>query len=105
MSRAIRPEKWKVKLSPAAEKQYEKLKRSGSRKPTINDVFNLLVIEMMCEGPYRTNWRNYSPLENDKFHCHLKQGRPTYVTCWKILDKETKVIEVYYVGTHENAPY
>jgi hypothetical protein len=59
----------------------------------------------------RKNWPNFGPLYKQKgvpdnaYHCHLKQGRPTYVACWKIEDKKVKIVEVYYVGTHENAPY
>jgi hypothetical protein len=95
---------WSVKYSRKAEDQFRKLKRSGT-KPSIVDVINLLVVEIVKYGPYRTNWHNYGPLGEDKFHCHLKKGRPTYVACWKILNKVNKEIEVYYVGTHENAPY
>lgn len=73
-------QKWTVELSRDAEKQYNKLKRNGS-KPAITDVINLLIIEMRKEGPYRNNWSNYGPLEEDEFHCHLKRGKPTYVAC------------------------
>lgn len=97
-------EKWTVKFNRGAEKQYEKLRRNGS-KPSITDIINLLIIELRRDGPYRTNWLNYGLLEENEFHCHLKKGKPTYVACWKIIDKENKIIEVYYVGTHENAPY
>ena len=61
------------------------------------------------EGPLQATWPNFSPLKGtgltNAFHCHLKKGRPTYVACWRIADKKDKIIEVYYVGTHENAPY
>lgn len=97
-------EKWNVYLHRSAEKQYNKLKRSGS-KPSITDIINLLLIELTKEGPYRTNWPSYGPLEKGEHQCHLKDGRPTFVACWKVLDEEKKIIEVYYVGTHENAPY
>lgn len=96
--------KWDVNFHRSAEKQYKKLIRSGS-KPSITDIINLLLIELRREGPYRTNWPNYSPLKKDEHHCHLKEGRPTYVACWKVIDEKKKLIEVYYVGTHENAPY
>jgi hypothetical protein len=95
---------WSVTYSRKAQGQYDKLKRSG-KKPSIVDVINLLVIEMVKLGPYRTNWHNYSPLAEDEFHCHLKKGKPTYVACWRIINEFNKEIEVYYVGTHENAPY
>ncbi len=85
---------WTVALSRDAVKQYNKLKRNGS-KPTITDVINLLIIEMVKQGPYRNNWPNYGPLDEDEFHCHLKKGKPTYVACWKVIDKENQLIEVY----------
>lgn len=94
---------WSVYFSRSAVLQREKLKKSG-RKPSICDIINLLIIEITKEGPYRANWSNYGPL-SDGFHCHLKKGKPTYVACWRITDKSKKKIEVYYVGTHENAPY
>jgi mRNA-degrading endonuclease YafQ of YafQ-DinJ toxin-antitoxin module len=94
---------WDVGFSLSAEKQYKKLKRNGS-KPSIADIVNYLTAEMELEGPYRSNWPNYGPLDDDKFHCHLKKGKPTFVACWKV-DKDNKKIKVYYVGTHENAPY
>lgn len=34
-----------------------------------------------------------------------KGGKPTYVACWYIKDKKVKIVEIYYVGTHEKAPY
>ena len=95
---------WSVRYSKKAQDQYENLKRSGKRPP-INDLINFLAFEIEKHGPYRANWPNYSPLKGDHFHCHLKKGKPTYVACWKIIDKINKIIEIYYVGTHENAPY
>jgi len=95
---------WTVRLNRQAEKQYKKLEHHGS-KPAVTDVINLLIIEMRRDGPYRANWPHYSPLAENVFHCHLQRGRPTYVACWKVIDEENKIIEVYYVGTHENAPY
>lgn len=104
MEKPIPSNLWTIRYSHKASSQYEKLKRSGTR-PSINDIINYLVIEMRKEGPYRVNWPNYKPLSESEFHCHLKKGNPTYVACWKLIDKEKKIIEVYYVGTHENAPY
>jgi len=66
---------------------------------------------MAILGPYRSNWKNFGPLHKGKgipegaFHCHLKKGKPTFVACWQIISKKEKTIEVFYVGTHENAPY
>lgn len=95
-------EKWAVRFSTKAEKQYLKLKQSGSRPP-INDVIDLLVMELEEEGPERINWPNYGPLSKSTYH--PKKGRPTYVACWTVLNHTLKQIEIYYVGTHEGAPY
>lgn len=95
---------WEVRFSRKASDQYDKLKHSGKR-PSINDIINLLLVEMRKNGPYRSNWSNYGMLSEDNFHCHLKKGKPTYVACWKLINKDKKIIEVYYVGTHEKAPY
>lgn len=39
------------------------------------------------------------------YHCHLNKGRPTYVVVWQVKDRLILLVEVTYVGTHENAPY
>lgn len=96
---------WTVVFSRASQKEYEKLQKSGSKKPSINDLIDFLALDLQRNGPYLFDWPNYGPLGKDGFHCHLKKGRPTYVACWKIISKQAKQIEVYYVGTHERAPY
>jgi hypothetical protein len=95
---------WNVDFSVKAGKQYQKLKRSGSR-PSINDIIDLLVLDLQRRGPHLPDWPHYSSLEEECFHCHLHRGKPTFVACWRIIDKKIKQIEVYYVGTHEGAPY
>jgi hypothetical protein len=68
----------------------------------------LLVADLEIRGPCPGDkWSNYSKIvgSKEKHHCHLIKGRPTYVACWEVLDKKQRQIEVYYVGTHENAPY
>ncbi len=95
---------WSVRFSKKADKQYLKLKQSGSRPP-INDVIDLLALELKKDGPERTNWPNYGLLSKNTYHCHLKKGKPTYIACWTVLDYKLKQIEIYYVGTHEGAPY
>jgi mRNA-degrading endonuclease RelE of RelBE toxin-antitoxin system len=95
---------WSVRFSSSAEKQYIKLKRSGTR-PCITDVIDLFVIELQKNGPFRTNWPHYGRISKGYYHCHLKRGRPTYVACWTIVSEKEKRVEVCYVGTHEDAPY
>lgn len=41
---------WTVRFSAKAEKQYTKLKRSGSR-PSINDAIDFLVMDLQKNGP------------------------------------------------------
>ncbi len=71
----------------------------------IVDTVFALVMDIEEEGPIRGDWPNFSKLSKTTYHCHLKKGRPTYVACWRLLDKKQRKIEVYYVGTHEKAPY
>lgn len=69
------------------------------------EAFLLLLKQLKLNGPFRSDWPNYGKLQDEDYHCHLKKGRPTYVSCWRIISKKHKIIEVYYAGTHENAPY
>ncbi len=95
---------WEVRFSTQAKKQYNKLKKNGTR-PSINDTIEFLVLELQSKGPDRFDWPNYDKLTENTYHCHLKKGKPTYVACWIVLDHKLKHIEMYYVGSHEGAPY
>ena len=96
---------WTVLFSRDVRKQYEKLKRGDSRKPSVVDLIDFLAIDLQKNGPYLFDWPHYSSLGKNHFHCHLRKGHPTYVACWRVVDKQAKQIEVYYVGSHEGAPY
>ena len=97
---------WAVVFSRDAAKQYKKLERNGSKNPSVVDVIDLLALDLGNQGPHILSWPHYGPLAGkDHFHCHLRKGRPTYVACWRITNKQLRTIEVYYVGTHEGAPY
>jgi hypothetical protein len=96
---------WTVTFSKEVKKEYKKLERSGSKKPSIIDIIDLLALDLQKNEPNLHSWPHYAHLSKDHFHCHLRKGHPTYVACWKIIDKQMKQIEVYYVGSHENAPY
>jgi mRNA-degrading endonuclease YafQ of YafQ-DinJ toxin-antitoxin module len=94
--------KWKVEYSKSVEKTAVRL--------TENVLLRLrfLIHDLENKGPSQPDWPNYSKLKGqktDKRHCHLQRGKPTYVCCWEVVDKKQKLIEVYYVGTHEKAPY
>jgi mRNA-degrading endonuclease RelE of RelBE toxin-antitoxin system len=97
---------WDVDFAPSAKRKKEKL------PPKIKEALAFLVQELETAGPIRKNWPNFGDLEKSRkrvpanaYHCHLKKGRPTYVACWSVEDKKLKIIEIFYVGTHENAPY
>ena len=89
---------WVVELTAKADKAKEKLPNK------IQDLASLLLKELEITGPIQRNWKNFGPLSDISYHCHIKKGKPTYVACWRV-DKKRKMIEVYYVGTHEGAPY
>ncbi len=90
---------WTVQLSRKAEKQKETLS-----KP-VRQILFALVHDIEAGGPVRGDWPNYSKLADGRHHCHLKKGNPTYVAVWEVRDKEIKLVEVVYAGTHEKAPY
>jgi mRNA-degrading endonuclease RelE of RelBE toxin-antitoxin system len=92
---------WTVNITKKAAKQLSKLPIN------IQNVFDRLAKELEVEGPAQPNWSHYGKLKGSSnlYHCHLKDGRPTYVACWEVVDKQIQIMEVYYVGTHENAPY
>jgi len=72
------------------------------------NVQNLLIAlkkDMEANGPIRGDWPNFSALSDNRYHCHLKKGHPTYVAIWEVADREIRLIEVTYAGTHEKAPY
>jgi|SaaInlStandDraft_5_1057022.scaffolds.fasta_scaffold251965_2 mRNA-degrading endonuclease RelE of RelBE toxin-antitoxin system len=93
--------KWQVFFRRHVIKQLDKYPKS------ILFVTRALVSELEELGPFRKNWKNFGKLQGktDCFHCHIKRGKPTYVCCWQVCDKVIKIIEVYYVGTHEKVPY
>lgn len=94
---------WIVKSTKTVDRQATKLSKN------ILLILRLLFEDLISKGPSIPDWPNYGKLHgkkgSDKRHCHLQKGRPTYVCCWEVIDKKRKIIEVYYVGTHEKAPY
>jgi mRNA-degrading endonuclease RelE of RelBE toxin-antitoxin system len=89
---------WTVKLVSQARKALKDLPK-GTRESLV-----ALLKELELLGPHRHEWPNFSKLKVDIYHCHIEKGRPTYVVCWRV-NKKQKLIEVYYAGTHEKAPY
>ena len=95
--------KWNVIVTRAVKKQIQKLDKS------VYAALLLLMEDLAQYGPAAGGtWKNYGKLKglgSDKRHCHLIKGRPTYVCCWEVVNNTLKIIEVYYAGTHEKAPY
>jgi len=69
--------------------------------PNIRDKFFFLAEQLAEQGPVAVNWQNYSKLGPNEYHCHLGYS---WIACWTN-EKGTITIEVYYVGSRENAPY
>jgi len=93
---------WTVKFSSKASRQKAKLSRN------IDDILAALVTALALKGPAQPRWKNYSKLSGKKgeyHHCHLNAGRPTYVVVWQVFDRQVRVMEVRFVGTHEKVNY
>lgn len=92
---------WTVNIVGQAKRSAKTLSKQAAAS------FSFLFMELRAKGPYRSNWPNYTKTKGkiEDYHCHIEKGRPTYVACWRIIDKKQKIIEAYYAGTHEKAPY
>ena len=93
--------KWTVLFSGKARKQKTKLPTS------IIASLALLESELKLVGPVVSHWPHYGKIAGKKnmHHCHLNKGKPCYVAVWKVIDDIVDVLEMRYVGTHENANY
>lgn len=92
-------DKWSIKLTTKQTKSIADLPEGVRLK------IAALFMALEVKGAVQHDWPNYGKLGEDDYHCHVKKGRPTYVVCWRVLDKKRRIIEVYYAGTHEKAPY
>ena len=77
------------------------VKRLHTLPTFVQKAFEELVEELQAKGPWRPEWPNYSKLGANKYHCHLNYS---HVACWTH-EKNTIIIEVYYVGSRKDAPY
>jgi hypothetical protein len=93
---------WTVEFSRQAEKQKARLPQK------VQTALALLARSIGQNGPLQTSWHHYGKLQGRKIethHCHLNKGKPRYVAVWTVEDLTIKLVEINYVGTHENAPY
>ena len=86
---------FQVELSKSAAKKARQMPKSARQ-----DLI-LLLEELEKEGPLQPEWPNYSKLGKNEYHCHLSYS---WVACWRN-EKNSLLIEVYYAGSRENAPY
>jgi len=95
---------WQIYVTGRAKKQRKNLPED------IKAALDLLVFELATSGPERRNWPHYGKISGkgknvDMRHCHLNKNRPCYVAVWVVTDLEARVMEIRYVGSHENADY
>lgn len=91
------------------EKQYtvkvnKKCTKALEKAPkTVRLLFDDLISDIKKDGPIRKEWKNFSDLGKNKYHCHLNYS---YVACWYYdKKKDAYLVEVTYAGSRENAPY
>jgi len=87
--------------------QYEVLigkravKTMAKAQRDVQKLFVQLVKDLETKGPIRTDWHNFAALSSTNYHCHLNYS---WVACW-FWEKGTVLVEVYYAGSREDAPY
>ncbi|MCX5845642.1 MAG: hypothetical protein NTW12_04690 [Deltaproteobacteria bacterium] len=86
---------YKVLVKKKTIKEIEKLPIAVQNK------LAMLIDDLKERGPIRSDWPNYSKLEKNTYHCHLAYK---WVACW-YCEEDSVIIEVYYAGSRENAPY
>jgi len=86
---------YEIRITKKVQKNLHKLPKN------IRQRFIALAEQLRERGPVAHDWPNYGKLGDGKYHCHLAYS---YSACWTH-EKETITIEVYYVGSRENAPY
>ena len=84
-----------VKIKKKILKKLQKIPKD------IQFTFESLVDDLTEKGPIRKEWPNFSKIGDNKYHCHLSYK---WVACWQN-ENESLIIEVYYAGSRENAPY
>jgi mRNA-degrading endonuclease RelE of RelBE toxin-antitoxin system len=77
------------------------LKKLGELPEKIRIKLNYLILDLQEHGAIQKKWKNFSCIGENKYHCHLDYN---YVVCW-YWEKKSIIIEVYYAGSREKAPY
>ena len=98
------PKRWNVHVSKAIRKEVDKFPNH------IRGRVDEFIADLEKNGP-RINppgtytWSNFSKLHTGEYHCHIKNGRPTYIATWRLISSPERVIQVEFIGTHEKSPY
>lgn len=87
--------RYEVLFSSKCEKQLERLPKRELL------VLKRLVDNIMANGPVQPLFMNYGKLGRNSYNCHLSYR---WCACWRN-ENGSVIVEVYYVGTRENAPY
>lgn len=87
--------RWRVYYRRRVEKRVRKTPRREQV------LLANLIEDLELKGPIRREWRNFSKIAEDEYHCHLSYS---WVACWRVWEQNTE-IEVYYAGSREDAPY
>jgi mRNA-degrading endonuclease RelE of RelBE toxin-antitoxin system len=87
--------RYEVRMKRKVERGLRKLPQS------VQETMDYLIRDLEELGPIRKDWNNFSSLGKNRYHCHLSRS---YAACWTWV-KGSLVIEVYYAGSREDAPY
>ena len=88
---------WHVEIKKKLAKRIKKLPHNIQERAAT--LVQDLKQKGVCPGK---KWNNFSSLGGNKYHCHLTYS---YVACWEEIDGKLRIMEVYYVGSREDAPY
>jgi mRNA-degrading endonuclease RelE of RelBE toxin-antitoxin system len=80
------------------KKALKDIKKAPDR---VQRTFEILVEDLESSGPEQPHWPNYSRLGKGTYHSRLDYR---WVACWRH-EKDSIIIEVYYAGSREDAPY
>ena len=85
-------------------KNYQTL-QGASLEQKVHHRLNVLFRQLESHGTNRTEFSHFTyDRQNDLYHCHVNDGKPTYVVSWEI-DEEKRIINIVQVGKHENFPF
>ncbi len=83
-------------------KVLRKARKDIEKSPTfVKAKFVNLIRDLQDFGPVLPRWPHFSRLGEVTYHCHLSDK---WVACWRN-ENESLLVEVYYAGSRESAPY